>query len=765
MQQGDTMNANGMNLHQRLRHAVGCMLLTLMAGCGGGGGGSDDGAEPSRVTTAQSLLGGTVTGLDDSSDALVIMDEVSHTSVQVRGGASAFALPGKLDLQTAYRLRITQQPAAQYCTLANASGIVSAESERAAALQCVHYSVRTAVDHNARVAWFAMGGRIGGVARDSQGNVYLTDVQNHAIRKVSPSGRVSTWAGLALAGHANGQRLDAMFSSPAGLAMGPDGAVYVADAGNNVVRRILADGAVEDFAGAAGSPGLGNGGRQASTFKSPDDLLFDRQGNLFVSDAAANQIRMIAADGTVSLIAGDPAGAAGDNIEAPIQGSSARFSRPMGLAWASDGALLVADSGNGSIRALRKDTGGTWWVSSLARKADYSTIKIGLKAPLTQPERLAVDAEGAIHVMSYFDVAYRIDKARAVSLSPFGTEGNVNLLDFSQPGRVLAIGSGSPYDFARDRHVQVFEDDPTGQLLATYVDTQAFGYRDGNGSSVTLANPRAVTLIGQGNRVVATSGAQFLLYGADGGVRPLVVRWPEPWSTIAALASDGAGNLYVAGTTPSASDAGRIVKLDHTGKAGTLASVGTPISMAFDARTLSLYLVDAPGGAPAFKRVSVVDGSVTPVSLPSAVTLSFRSALANDGAGNLLIGEGSGPKLHKVTVGGQLLSTQSIAAKEDPANQLSFAPTGMAVDSEGNLLVACYAKLIKNSDLFEYSTVRKVNQAGVVRTIAGWEQGNVNGDGQNALLSFPASPLGMVYQEGLGLYLPDGYNNALRLVY
>ncbi|HCL83053.1 MAG TPA: hypothetical protein DIC22_03715 [Chitinophagaceae bacterium] len=132
----------------------------------------------------------------------------------------------------------------------------------------------------------------GGIALDAAGNLYVTDTYNNLIRRISPDGLVSTLAGKTARGFQNGKGPAASFSHPAGITTGPDGNIYVADAGNNRIRKITPDGVVSTFAG-SGASGSSNGRDTLASFFRPYGVAADKAGNIYVADYLNNQIRRI----------------------------------------------------------------------------------------------------------------------------------------------------------------------------------------------------------------------------------------------------------------------------------------------------------------------------------------------------------------------------------------------------------------------------------------------------------------------------------------
>ena len=198
-----------------------------------------------------------------------------------------------------------------------------------------------------------------GVAVDSAGNVYVADTNNHTIRKITSGGVVTTLAGSAgNAGSADGTGSAARFNRPSGVAVDSAGNLYVADRPNYTIRKITSGGVVTTLAGSAGERGCDDGTGSAARFYFPGGVAVDSAGNLYVADQGNQTIRKITSGGVVSTLAGLAdkegifTGTGGVVGSADGTGSAARFNTPESVAVDSAGNLYVADMNNYTIRKI-----------------------------------------------------------------------------------------------------------------------------------------------------------------------------------------------------------------------------------------------------------------------------------------------------------------------------------------------------------------------------------------------------------------------------
>ncbi len=232
-----------------------------------------------------------------------------------------------------------------------------------------------------------------GLAIDSSNYLYVADTGNDTIRKITPGGAVSTLAGLAgNYGSADGTRSGALFGNPRGVAVDTNGNVYVADTSNETIRKITPAGAVTTLAGLVNSFGIADGTGSGARFNFPTALAVDTSGNIFVADDQNSAIRKVTPSGVVTTLAGfTGSGGATDGT-----GNTARFNIPTGVAIDAAGNIYVADNGNNAIRKVTQ-TGVVTTLAGLS--GNPGTVDgIGSLVRFHFPSGVAVDASGSLFI-------------------------------------------------------------------------------------------------------------------------------------------------------------------------------------------------------------------------------------------------------------------------------------------------------------------------------------------------------------------------------
>ncbi len=226
-----------------------------------------------------------------------------------------------------------------------------------------------------------------GVRTDSQGNLIISDLSS--VRIMNKSGDVSTVAGSMTVGFKDGSGAEAAFTSAEGIGINQNDELYIVDNENSSIRKVTPAGMVTTFAG-DGTRGFQNGVGTSAQFYEPYGIAMDKSGNFYVGDTFNNRIRKITPDGTVTTYAGD-------GVEGYRDGSltTARFYYPRGLAFDADGNLLVVERGNHRIRKI--SVSGE--VTTLAGDGTPGRVDgKALSAKFNQPTDIAINSKGEIFI-------------------------------------------------------------------------------------------------------------------------------------------------------------------------------------------------------------------------------------------------------------------------------------------------------------------------------------------------------------------------------
>ncbi len=236
---------------------------------------------------------------------------------------------------------------------------------------------------------------------DAAGNLYVSDQYNAVIRKITPEGVVSTLAGSAEKfGSADGVGGDARFNYPFGITVDAAGVLYVSDTNNHTIRRITPDGTVGTLAGFPGQGGYADGTAGGARFNFPHGIAVDGAGTLYIADRNNHRIRRVTTNGAVTTLAGSGTAGFADGT-----GTAAAFNSPEGLAIAPSGALYVSDTYNCAIRKILNGVVTTLAGGGCAFGAVDGT---GSAARFNYPSGVAIDLRGDLYVGDRYN--YRIRK-------------------------------------------------------------------------------------------------------------------------------------------------------------------------------------------------------------------------------------------------------------------------------------------------------------------------------------------------------------------
>ncbi|MDB6174663.1 MAG: repeat containing protein [Chthoniobacteraceae bacterium] len=576
-----------------------------------------------------------------------------------------------------------------------------------------------------------------GVATDGKGNVFVADSRNHIIRKITSSGVVTTFAGTAgSTGITDGTGSSARFNGPNSLAVDQNGNLYVSDTNNHTIRKITSGRVVSTLAGSVYISGNSDGIGTAAQFYLPMGVAVDGNGNVYVSDFGNYAIRRITSAGVVTTLAGMDHQFG--SIDGP--GSSAQFKGPSGIAVDGAGNVYVADLFSQTIRRI--STGGV--VTTLAGKADAigKVDATGSQARFTFPSGLAVDGSGNVYVSDSGNSTIRKITSAGVVTTVAGSPG------------ISGYADGSSAQFYGPQGVAV---DGNGTLIVADTDNHVIRRITSDGVVTTLA----------GNAVSAAFERTAWLYNPVG------------------IAIDRTGNLYVADASDSTirkiTSAGVVTTLAGlSGQRGNANGIGDEARFVYPSGVAvdddgNVYVADT--GNSRIRKITS-DGVVTTLAgsalgsgssdgLGSEARFSGPTGVAVDGDRNLYVADRNNHTIRKITSAGVVSTLAGMARTIGSANGIGsearfYDPTGVAVDSDGNVYVA----------EFSSQTIRKITSGGIVTTLAGsagtvgtghgsGDYGSTDGTGSEARFG---NPSGVAVDANGNVYVADSGTQIIRKI-
>jgi hypothetical protein len=310
------------------------VAAAVLAACGGG-------------SSSSYTVGGSLAGLA-AGNSVTLFNHGADPLTRTSNGSFVFANT----VEATYAVTTGANPPWQRCTVANGSGTATANVENISVI-CANSNAIVTTLAGSTTPGASDGSGAGasfngpyGIAVDASGNIYVADIDNHLIRKITAAGVVTTFAGSTTPGSADGTGAGAAFNQPYGVALDTNGNVYVADRSNHMIRKITPAGVVTTLAGST-TPGSSDGTGAGASFKSPNAVALDASGNVYVADRGNHMIRKISPAGVVTTLAGSTTSGASDGT-----GSGASFTNPTGLALDANGTIYVADRNNNMIRKM-----------------------------------------------------------------------------------------------------------------------------------------------------------------------------------------------------------------------------------------------------------------------------------------------------------------------------------------------------------------------------------------------------------------------------
>jgi sugar lactone lactonase YvrE len=630
-----------------------------------------------------------------------------------------------------------------------------------------------------------------GVTTDNAGNIYVADQSNNVIRKITVGGVVTTLAGNGFPGLVNGTGASAYFNNPCGVAVDAAGNVYVTDRYNNAIRKITPAGVVTTFAGGSGSISSVDGTGTAASFYYPYGITIDAGGNLFVAEQYGQRIRKITPAGVVTTVAGN-----GNTGSTNGAGTTATFYNPTGVAIDASGNLFVTDNMGNLVRKITP----AGFVSTFAGSGVVGSANgTGTAASFNQPTGVNIDASGKIYIADQANNMIRLITSDGVvsTLAGNGTAAALNGLGiaatFSRPTGI-AIGSGNIYvaDYTNNLIRSIVTsgysispalpdglvmDPQTGIITGTpNTITAAQNYiitaQNNGGASVATINiatvapavPPTITAISPSTAVIGAgiiiTGTNFI--GATGltiGGKAVTSFTVATTIKIIAVVPTGAvsGNVVVTNPYGSATFSGLVIAT------APAINYTTPHSYPTGAAITALAPTNTGGTVPTgiYSQVTTFAGSgnqQTTNGTGNTASFSYPTGMVADAEGNIYVAETYGNVIRKITPQGVVTTfagSGTYGATNGTATAASFSnPISIAIDPSGNLFVADQGS----------SLIRKITPAGIVSTFAGNTTYNytiINGVGTAAGFNRPTA---LAADASGNLYVADAGNNAIRKI-
>jgi len=585
----------------------------------------------------------------------------------------------------------------------------------------------------------------------SGSNIYFSS--GHSVFKIDGAGSMTLVAGNSRAGFSGdgGPAVSAQLNAPQGLALDAAGNLYIADSVNNRVRMVDTQGIITTFAGngTVNPPGFwgDTGPATDASLHLPTGLAVDSSGKVYIAVSADNTVRVVTTDGVINIFAGAGyKGYYGDYAKDSISGivsntgvaTVAGLTNPQDIAIGPSGSLLIADTGNATIRKV--DSTGVITTISGNGNVGISGDDVATTLAMVAPFGVAVDSAGNVYVAEYgsnrirkIDTSGKITTAAGDGNQGFAGDGGApNKVEMSLPTSVVVDSSGNLY-FADSLNNRIRK--LAGGTVSTYAGNGVFS-RSGDGNAAAAAQLNTPLGVAVGTSIGSGIAPTFYIADTANNVVRIVANGVisnfagtgtagssgDQLNGPQGLAVDSAGSLYIADTQNN-----RVRKVAN-GVITTFAGSGTA----------------GFGG----------DGGAA-----TSAQLNAPFGVAVDAAGNLYIAEFSNNRVRKVSTNGNIgtLAGNGVSGFSGDGLQATSAqlngPQGVAVDSAGNVYIADTAN----------NRVRKVAANGVITTVAGNGAAGFSGDGNSAVNAQVGNPTAVATDSVGNVYIADGSARVRKL--
>lgn len=575
-----------------------------------------------------------------------------------------------------------------------------------------------------------------GTVVDAAGNLYVADRNNNVVRRTGTNGISKIIAGIGVSafGGDGGPATNAFLSQPSAVIFDTNGNLYISDSNNNRVRKVDTNGIISTVAGnGAQFPPAGSGTATSVAINFPIGLALDKAGNLYIADNGNFCVRKVSPAGSLTTVAGQVGtpGSSGDGFPA----TSALLNGVIGVAVDNSGNIYIADSGNNRIRKV--NTFGT--ISTIAGTGTAGYSGDGGSATLAK-----LYAPAGLYVDIYSNIL-------------IADTGNQYIRKITN-GIIVAVAGNGVAGFSGD---------------------------GGAALSANVCFPRTVSVDKSGNLYVADYSNRVRMVGTNGTIMTVAGKALDDgdWATNstlnapASVAQDRAGNLYIADLQNE-----RVRMIDTNGVISTFAGNGIP-GFAGDGGPATNASLSAPCGVAldAFGNLLIADqgnfrvrrvdgnGHITTVAGKGAPAFSGDGgaatnaginpfALAADASGNLFIADSSNFRIRKVDTNGIITTAAGNGSFAYPGdggaatNAGILNPQGVAVDPLGNLFIGFNGR------------VARVDTSGNIHTVAGNGTSGYSGDGGPATNAAFLGPYGLALDPAGNVFVSDLGDACVRKV-
>ena len=662
---------------------------------------------------------------------------------------------------------------------------------------------------NGQPAINAPTGQIESVVLDPSGNVVASDGNNNIVFRVSPNGTLTVLAGNGFLGFSgeSGLATNAAMGGPAGITFDGAGNLYITDVTNSRVRRVTPGGIISTYAGNGTRGYSGDGGPATSaSLNQPYGVAVDTSGNLYIADRNNNRIRQVSPNGIITTVAGNgTAGFSGDGGAA----ATAMLNGPLAVTVDSAGNFYISDTLNNRIRKVSSGNITTVAGSGVSNYAGDGGS--ALSAAVYQPGGINVDSSGNLYIATGGGIrkvtpAGSINTIAGGNFSGFtGDGGQAVNGSLNLPSGSVVDSSGNLY-IADSNNCRVRKVSPSGMLSTVAGNCQfKYGGDGGPATSAYMDEPQGVSVDPSGNLYISDSGGFFhrirkvtpagtiSTFAGSGGLGDFcsadgVAAASADFGSVSQLAFDAAGSAYFGMQCSS-----RVVKIGSNGLIVTVAGSATNYGFSGDGGPATSALLNSATGV-AFdgsgnlyiadtgnERIRKVSGGIITTIAGNGASgfsgdggaataaafnmgLGGRANLAVDASGNLYVADTLNHRVRKIsggivtTVAGNGTPGFSPGVGDGgPATSASVTnPLGVALDTAGNLYVTDQGGGI--------GRIRKVSPGGMISTYAGSNQGQSLGDGGPATSAVLKNPASVAVDAAGNLYIADPMTDRVREV-